>query len=488
MPEGSHGETRGGYAPRSELRQGRFGRMFPQLSPCPCDDAALEELASGMTEPTPPEPPPDGPYGQQHTEPGGGLGPDNPAIPAGFTYLGQFIDHDVTFDPTSSLQQIADPDALVDFRTPRLDLDSIYGAGPADQPYLYDASGSKLLVEFIGDGTAEPDLARNAAGRALIGDPRNDVNLIVSQLHVLFCRAHNKLIDLLLAAGTPGEAAFGAARRELTWAYQRIVLDDYLPTVAGANVVNDVFRRDGNAYSAASATPLNASIPQIRRLFYHWRNNPFMPVEFSGAVFRFGHSQIRPEYLLNKPLGPKPLFGADVNDSLLGFRRRPAGWTIDWPLFFVVAGSGPQSSRRIDTNIVDPMLNLPGAVAADPSSVAARNLLRGCTYQLPCGQDIARAMGLPPLTADAIAGTGATPPLTELTPLWYYMLAEAETTENGEHLGPVGGRILTEVLAGLIDGDRNSFLNVDPHWRPTHIPLATENVVTMADLVSFANS
>jgi hypothetical protein len=289
-------------------------------------------------------------------------------------------------------------------------------------------------------------------------------------------------------AGVPADAVFDAARRELTWTYQRIVLEDYLPTVCGAPVVNDVYKRDNTQYVAGAATQVTASLPKVQRHFYQWRYNPFMPVEFSGAVFRFGHSQIRPEYRLNVDLGPKPLFDADVTNSLLGFRRRPLGWTVDWTQFFVVGGSTPQSSRRIDTNIAAPMMNLPGQVATDPSSVALRNLLRGCTYQLPCGQDVARAMGLATLDEGAITTTGAQPPLNSATPLWYYVLAEAEASENGEHLGQLGGRILTEVLAGLIDGDRNSFLNIDPHRQPVHIPLSGGPAVKMADLITFVGS
>ena len=482
LPEGSHGSLRGGYAPRSPLRQGRFGRLFPQLDPCPCDHDQLVALAEGMHEAPQPPPPPDGPYGRQTGDDGTPLA-DNPAIPAGYTYLGQFLDHDTTFDPTSHLQRLADPEALVDFRTPRLDLDSVYGSGPADQPYLYDNDSLRFVVESIND--SEFDLPRSSAGRALIGDPRNDVNLIVAQLHLLFCQAHNRLVEAMLAAGVAPDDVFDAARRELTWTYQRIVLDDYLPTIVGTSVVDDIYRRAGTTYKAGAGAPSDITLPEISRQFFHWRYDPFMPVEFSGAVFRYGHSQIRPEYKLNNTLGPKPLFDGTVENSLLGHRRRPEGWSVDWALFFVVNGSTPQLSRRINTDVVDPMLNLPAAIASDPPSIALRNLLRGCTYQLPCGQDVARAMGLTPLAADAIASTGATAPLTEKTPLWYYVLAEAELSEQGQHLGQLGGRILTEVITGLIDGDANSFLNIDPNWKPNHILIADPNRVTMADLITF---
>ena len=124
-------------------------------------------------------------------------------ILSGYTYLGQFIDHDITFDPTSNIQRRNDPLALLNFRTPRFDLDSVYGGGRADQPFLYDWSGGKdagvrLLLDRDGDGTfATEDLPRNRQGRALIGDARNDENAIVAQLHLLFIRFHNKIVGLV---------------------------------------------------------------------------------------------------------------------------------------------------------------------------------------------------------------------------------------------------------------------------------------------------
>jgi hypothetical protein len=181
-----HGaQVRGQAAvPRSALFEGRFGRMFRTLSPLDPGAAAIRELAGQMRDAA--------------AAPAG----DNPAIPAGYTYLGQFIDHDITFDPMSQLQKRNDPDALVDFRTPRFDLDSLYGSGPADSPFLYESTrASKRGVELLvgvnpDDERFEPhDLPRNQQGRALIGDPRNDVHVVVSQLHLLFIRFHNRVVE-----------------------------------------------------------------------------------------------------------------------------------------------------------------------------------------------------------------------------------------------------------------------------------------------------
>jgi hypothetical protein len=133
-------------------------------------------------------------------------------IPALYTYFGQFIDHDITFDPASSLQRGNDPAALIDFRTPAFDLDNVYGRGPDDQPYMYDADGLSFLLGDPISGsfdTKARDLPRNNAAirRALIGDPRNDENAIVSQLQGLFLRFHNRLV-----ADHPG-TAFGDVQK-----------------------------------------------------------------------------------------------------------------------------------------------------------------------------------------------------------------------------------------------------------------------------------
>lgn len=174
----SHGsEPRGlDSVPRAPSYEGRFGRMFRRLPTFTQTDEFLTALAEGMRQPD-------------------GEVSDNPGIPAIYTYFGQFIDHDITFDPSSSLQRMNDPEGLINFRTPRFDLDSVYGSGPADEPFQYDEAtgGLKLLTGKGRDvasnqPTTEDDLPRNEQGRALIGDPRNDENVIVSQLQLAFIK------------------------------------------------------------------------------------------------------------------------------------------------------------------------------------------------------------------------------------------------------------------------------------------------------------
>jgi len=201
--------------------------MFPNLPAFLPPDDALDALARAMVEPEPKE-------GEDVTA------GDNPDIPAGFTYFGQFVDHDLTFDPTSKLQRDNDPDALVDFRTPRFDLDAIYGRGPDDQPFLYEDDGVRMLIGTNEAG--EDDLPRNAKGRALLGDARNDENLIVSQLSLGVLRYHNKVVERPSVFELPSERRFDEGRRIVRWHYQWAVVHDFLARLVGNDVIDDVLR------------------------------------------------------------------------------------------------------------------------------------------------------------------------------------------------------------------------------------------------------
>ncbi|MFN7984114.1 MAG: heme peroxidase family protein [Vicinamibacterales bacterium] len=484
---GFHGQALRGLmsTPRSPLFQGRFGRMFRWIDPASFgrteadNEAALKALGAAMSADF------DGPKDGKDEEESG--------IPALYTYFGQFVDHDITFDPTSSLQKQNDPDALVDFRTPALDLDNVYGSGPGDQPYLYDGDRLFLLGDPIGGGSdaAARDLPRNSATprRALIGDPRNDENVIVSQLQGLFLRFHNRM-----AADHP-TLAFADIHKLVRFHYQYVVLNDFLPRIVASSVL-DALKDDGE-------------YDHHRLRFYHWKNEPFMPVEFSVAAYRFGHSMVRPGYRLNDnillPIFPVPSQG--LPEGLTGFRAMNPQWALDWGRLIDVDaraydGSPADKARRlqfayrIDTSLVNPLATLPDSVAVSPASLAARNLLRGWRMGLPSGQQVARAMGVRPLDdrdiligkATGTAGDARSildPSLnlpsvfTRNCPLWTYILAEA--MQNQEQvkipvlgnisvatpkLGPVGGRIVAEVFLGMMFGDSDSMLSLDPHWQP----------------------
>src|SRR5215210_3954659 len=234
VPPRVHGLVRGlEEVPSSPQFEGRFGRMFRTLPAAKFSEKALKDLATAMVaeleDPPTPETKVDG--------------EENTAISAGFTYLGQFIDHDLTFDPSSSLQKQNDPNALVDFRTPRFDLDCIYGRGPDDQPYLYANDGVHMLLGRSLTGSAfdshTRDVPRNTPNqgepaRALIGDPRNDENTIVSQLQATMLRFHNRVADVL-AGRHHHMPLFQAVQQEVRWHYQWVVLHDFLPTIIGTD-------------------------------------------------------------------------------------------------------------------------------------------------------------------------------------------------------------------------------------------------------------
>ena len=489
---------------------GRFGRMFPGLPACELPDCGIEALLTVMD-----------------AIPSIGR---NERIPAGFTYLGQFVDHDITFDPNSQLDRINDPAALVNFRSPRLDLDSVYGSGPADQPFLYtwtDREGRPLAdpgVEFLiaktrdGKATIE-DLPRNGErpSRALIGDPRNDVHIILAQLHLVFLKFHNRVVAYLREPGRRprlrGSELFSEACRLVRWHYQWIVVNDFLPRVVGDETMQSVLNPAG-------------VWPRVARRHYRWERDPFIPVEFSGAAYRFGHSMVRGSYRLKRPslpdspdglslvapdeAGKKPglaIFAdppavADPDAPVLerpqlaGFRQLTADVQLEWFRFFDIdPGFPPQPSMTIDQGISVSLTKLPSAVASD-TSLPRLNLKRGRSLGLPSGQDVARAMGeRAPLSADELFPGNVLDyvdptwhdPLLHCTPLWYYVLAEAASPrgERGAHLGPVGGRIVAEVLLGIIEGDSHSYLSQAPAWRP-ELDGATKGDFTMVDLVNFA--
>lgn len=467
LAEHGGGASRGiNQVNRSSHDFGRFGRMFPDLAPNPTEVAPLEALARSMF----PGASPAEADLVEALEPG-----ENPDLPAGFTYLGQFIDHDITFDPVSSLERQNDPEALRSFRTPRFDLDSLYGLGPMASPYLYDQEDPvKLLVGHNPGVDQEPeDLPRNQQGRAIVTDPRNDVHVIVSQLHLAFIHFHNAVIDRLRAEFFPGGDLFTEAQRLTRWHYQWVVVEDFLRRLVGSDIVDDILVVDSTG----------ARTVELR--FFRWEDEPFIPfipVEFSAAAFRFGHSQVRSRYRLNRDgelihilvpsLTPNPF------QHLGGFRPLPKGWRIEWDLFFTMAESSPQLSRRIDTKMTGPFARLPVAVDPERRSLALLDLLRGRALGLPSGQAVAAAMGA--TVADAELG------LHGNTPLWYYLLREAEIVEEGRRLGPAGGQIVAEVLLGMLAGDPASFLHASPTWAP-ELPGEHAGHFTMADLLRFAD-
>jgi Animal haem peroxidase len=474
----SHGDADAGQlTPRSTFYdQGRFGRLFPTLPPFAADTpsirAALAELGA-VGGPMDPGDDLSDPI-TLITDPAKSLNnPNNPTSTAGFTFLGQFLDHDMTFDPTSSLARRQDPESIRNFRIPALDLDSVYGGGPATSPYLYDrtVNGGRttLLTEVIPgsaavsiDSSERFDVPRSSQFVALTGDPRNDENLMVSQLHLAFLRFHNVVVaDVAadLGSGYTADEIFAEAQRIVRWHYQWLVVHEFLPHTVGQAMTDDV-RTNG---------------PK----FYRWRHNPFIPVEFSVAAYRFGHSQVRPSYRANFGTSATDtaqqffalLFDPAASDpddpgDLRGGRRAPRRF-IDWQTFFDFGDTRVRPNKKIDTKLSSVLFNLMGQATGSPTSLATRNLLRNLTMGVPSGQRVARAMSLPQLDPADLADLGDYS-LDKRTPLWFYVLREAQITANGEHLGAVGGRIVAEVIIGLLFGDNQSYLSQEPDWTPSY--------------------
>ncbi len=434
----------------ASIEDGKYGRMFPDLPGLDVDEQFLLTLGrSGSVM--------DAASGSDESR------TDNPHIPAAFAFLGQFIAHDITAD-RSLLQHHAHLNELRNFRTPRLDLECLYGTGPAGDPHLYDLDDPDKFLLGVNDIGKQDDLPRNRQGRALVGDPRNDVHLIISQLHLAFLKFHNQVVDHLRDQGVPPSDVFKEARRLVRWHYQWIVVHEFLPLTAGEALVDDLLNNG----------------PQ----FYEYDERPYIPVEFADAAYRFGHSQVRSIYTLNSSGAKGQIF-----PDCAGTCPVPHNRVVDWAYFFNVDDNRPpQPSKRIDTLLAHSLIDLPKSVVGDTEipeqhSLAYRDLERGEALDLPSGEAVSRAMDIEPLSS---AESG----LNKLgwpgeTPLWYYILKEAEVRAGGERLGDVGGRIVAEVLLGLIDGDPTSYRNAESEWRPT-LPGDQQGHFTMADLLRFA--
>jgi class 3 adenylate cyclase len=395
--------------------------MFPDLPAATFDDERL--LALGM----------DGGICD------GGACDENSHVEAGQPFFGQYLAHDLTAD-RSPLRAHIDIDALRNIRSPRANLEALYGGGPVGSPYLYDQEDpAKLLL-----GPDGRDLPRNQQGIALVGDPRNDVHAFMTGLQVGFIRAHNRLVDRLRADGVSESELFEDARRALTWHFQWLILNDFLPNLVGT----------------AMATAVTHNDPH----FYRGTGESFIPVEFADAAFRYGHSQIKGDYQLRRGGQRFPVF-----PDLAGFRPLTPERVIDWALLFDVPGHAPaQRAKPIDGQLPASLIRLPESITGTVEvsayrSLASRDLQRGMGTGLPSGEAVARAVGAQPLTRNELALGD----WQDATPLWLYILREAAVRGGGDHLGDVGGRIVAEVIVGIIRRDPESYLANDPSWRPT---------------------
>jgi len=418
--------TRARVAIDAPLDSTTYARMFPELPSFQADEQFLHALGRvggicdcGDTDDSP-----------DH------LG--NTA--AGWPILGQFVAHDITAD-RSVLRSHTNTAELRNARSPQLNLECLYGDGPIGHPFLYQRDDpAKFLL-----GLSGADLQRNSEQTALIGDPRNDSHMLMSQLHLAMLKAHNTFVDEARLIGVTNDRVFDEAARQLRWHYQWIVLNEFLPALVGQALAGQVVREG----------------PQ----WFRPDHSVFIPLEFADAAYRYGHSQIRDRYQLNLESDPVPLF-----PDLLGFRAVPRQHRVDWRLFFDAPGVKlAQQSKKIDGKLVRALIELPVAVTGECEieayhSLAVRDLQRGQGVGLPSGEAVACHLGISPLTKDqvGIASTG----WNGETPLWFYILREADVCTGGNQLGPVGGLIVAEVLVGLIDADTTSFRRSQQEWRP----------------------
>ena len=443
---------------------------------------------------------------------GGGDG----RIPAGYTYLGQFVDHDLTMDRTDvALGEDVSPAELLQGRSPRLDLDSLYGNGPGNpqSAKFYEADGMHLKTgtTIPAEGVkAKPrhDLPRVGKGglaasqKALIPDPRNDENLIVAQTHLAMINFHNKVVDRT-SSTLPAIQRFVLARKRVTLHYQWLLRHDYLPRICAPTVVDSVFKK-GRKLVEPDAKPTDV---------------PTMPIEFSVAAFRLGHSMIRADYNWNSKFPGTAgsldwmFFFSALGGDLGGEKRLISSWIADWRRMydFPAAGkprlaapdSGVNMAMRIDTRLTDPLSFLPPSTfGADesvpnlPRNLAFRNLTRGRMVRLASGQQMVtkmKGLGIPvtPLTrAEILNGKGGAKldhltaaeknSLATRTPLWFYILREAEM--NNGRLKGVGARLVAETFHRAMEGSRFSIVR-SPSFKPTLGP--RKGTFEMTDLLFF---
>ena len=463
----------------------RFCRLFPKGT-TDQSEAALVKLGHAMVDNGPEE-----------------VG--NSELPGGFTYLGQFIDHDITRDETEGFPTDGmPPEEVLNKRSPHLDLDSVYGDGPKLSGHLYEADGIHLKIgrtTAVGaDFPSMPnDLPRmgpeGESGKAIIGDHRNDENLAVAQTHLAFLKFHNKVADQ--TEGSNPEERFENARKTVTQHYQSIVWHHFVPWIVDQAIYQDVSANGRKFY-------IPGGVEKGKALC--------MPIEFSVAAYRFGHSLVRNSYEWNRVFNsnqPNPqsqgtldnLFNFSQLSGFIGqrFPTVPSNWIIDWTRFFDFSdnqgvSNHPQSNktRKIDTNLAIKLDDLNEFAGQEEAlrSLAVRNLLRGKLVGLPTGQEVAAIMGVTPLSqADLLGG----PHAAELqqgnfhinTPLFYYILREAQVQHDGLRLGQVGSRIVAETFHGLIENSKYSILK-ETLWKPSLHP-QNPLFYTMSDMLTFVD-
>lgn len=482
----------------------RFGRIFHEGAPFRPSQQSLQALGEVMT------------AAEQRAD-----GP----IPAGYTYFGQFVDHDLTKDNTAGRPEDApdvdqNTDILKQGRSPTLDLDSLYGKPDVADPTLMAADGIRFRLGHSSPAQGVPrmndmDVPRRD-GTAIIGDPRNDENLIVQQLHLAFLKFHNRVVGEL-EQGDPTQspaAIFARARDLVTRHYQWVLLDDFVRRIISPETFKSVFGT--KSLVGQKAVTLNPLIFKVSGA-----QIPPMPLEFSGAAYRLGHSMVRDDYSWNRLFGegtPFSLFF--VFTQLMGQVGSPAlptfpsNWIADWRRMFdfsAVKGVPAINRQTVPLNMAKQLdIQIAQALGSLPKgggNLASRNLIRGAKYGLRSGQETAMLMvaagdtTVTPMTpADILANLDPASEAQVLnfdfhikTPLWFYILKEAQNI-GGQTLGPVGSRIVAETFLAFVRTSRISILTAiktgehaifDPSSSPLRTKKGNEALLSLPHILEY---
>jgi len=418
--------------------------------------------------------------------------------PSAVVYLGQFLDHDLTRDETRLEHAATDPQKTLNLHAPRLNLESVYGGGPQTSPELYDLSEVGAETFLLGQTEAlsspripsTPDDFYRRDWKPMLADPRNDQHLIIAQLHIVFLQFHNRMVDHLkrdvfAEQALPNETIFETARRLTVSHYQWIVRNEFVKYFVLPDVLRD----------------LEQNGP---RLFKTNGTMPALPIEFTQAAFRFGHSVVQRQYEINQWVGLVRL--SDLVRKKERNAALPANRVVDWDRFTKTWGGNANFAENIDPLISEDMFDLPAAAmpvpwTINPPPLPEMTLVRGSRVGLPSGQEACRLAGLSPLRDEQVGfdrddnGFLGARGLNEKTPLWYYLLREAELLgirkfRGGECLGPLGSRVVGEVLLGVMNSDPDHYLNVDPNWRPLSVVFGgvseRRRIDTLRKFIAFA--
>ena len=424
---------------------------------------------------------------------------------AGYTYLGQFIVHDISLDSQSQTLPWESPIApSVNLRNPSFDLETLYGINAGNTSAFLNQNSAELkLGETSSDiasairDTFFQDLPRDENGMAMTLDGRNDENLLVAQTHVAFIKFHNAIVSE--TTGTDVSDVYKKARRRAIRHYQYIILNDFLPKIVKKSVLADV-------------------IDNVNQFYKPVADDLFIPLEFSVAAFRMGHSMVRNSYHLNSRQSPR-LSSLHIFTGRGGFtgqtNKLPSDWLIDWNSFYNLTGwQNPPDWRnppdnfnfasKINTEISSGLgkahiFEPPSVDFKRGNSIPALDLYRTRFFNLPSGQMLAKeivgeerqigdSQKIANLLPEDFNGVQLKNVFKDNIPLWFYLLGEAQINEDGENLGEVGSRIVAETFVELLRKSEFSILDEPLLPNSEEFLGKPDGTFEMAEMLNYINS